>query len=151
MTVVRTAIYVIWHYMTLQWASVVCDVQKHSGTTVCAVRFETCLLTTRRRVLLEKLTVPRLLKMFPAFYGTRRFITAFIRVLHPALSWVRSIQSIPPPTHFLKTQLNMILPTMLGSSKILILIQIAYVYIQGVTGGTDQTSGECSLGQTIPI
>ena len=23
--------------------------------------------------------------------------------------------------------------------------------IQGVTGGTDQTSGECSLGQTIPI
>ena len=25
------------------------------------------------------------------------------------------------------------------------------IYIQGVTGGTDQTSGECSLGQTIPI
>jgi len=24
-------------------------------------------------------------------------------------------------------------------------------FIQGVTGGTDQTSGECSLGQTIPI
>ena len=24
-------------------------------------------------------------------------------------------------------------------------------HIQGVTGGTDQTSGECSLGQTIPI
>ena len=24
-------------------------------------------------------------------------------------------------------------------------------YIQGVTGGTDQTLGECSLGQTIPI
>jgi len=23
--------------------------------------------------------------------------------------------------------------------------------IQGVTGETDQTSGECSLGQTIPI
>ena len=26
-----------------------------------------------------------------------------------------------------------------------------YIYVQGVTGGTDQTSGECSLGQTIPI
>jgi hypothetical protein len=25
------------------------------------------------------------------------------------------------------------------------------VYIQGVTGGAEQTSGECSLGQTIPI
>ena len=24
-------------------------------------------------------------------------------------------------------------------------------HIQGVTGGTGQTSGECSLGQTIPI
>ena len=27
----------------------------------------------------------------------------------------------------------------------------AYCNIQGVTGGTDQTSGECSLGHTIPI
>ena len=27
----------------------------------------------------------------------------------------------------------------------------AHRTIQGVTGGTDQTSGECSLGQTIPI
>ena len=26
-----------------------------------------------------------------------------------------------------------------------------YIHIQCVTGGTDQTSGECSLGQTIPI
>jgi hypothetical protein len=25
------------------------------------------------------------------------------------------------------------------------------LFIQGITGGTDQTSGECSLGQTIPI
>ena len=25
------------------------------------------------------------------------------------------------------------------------------VFIQGVTGGTDQTSGECSLGQSRPI
>jgi len=25
-----------------------------------------------------------------------------------------------------------------------------YLDIQGVTGGTDQTSGECSLGHTIP-
>ena len=28
---------------------------------------------------------------------------------------------------------------------------LLYVYIQGVTGGTDQTSGECSLGHTTPI
>ena len=28
---------------------------------------------------------------------------------------------------------------------------LSVFYIQDVTGGTDQTSGECSLGQTIPI
>ena len=28
---------------------------------------------------------------------------------------------------------------------------ISWKFIQGVTGGTDQTSGECFLGQTIPI
>ena len=33
----------------------------------------------------------------------------------------------------------------------LVIYVYVYVYIQGVTGGTDQTSGECSLGQTIPI
>jgi hypothetical protein len=34
-------------------------------------------LTPWSRVLPEKLTVLQLLKKFPAFYGTRRFITAF--------------------------------------------------------------------------
>jgi hypothetical protein len=33
-----------------------------------------CIITPRSRVLLEKLTVPQLVKRFPAFYGTRRFI-----------------------------------------------------------------------------
>jgi hypothetical protein len=28
---------------------------------------------------------------------------------------------------------------------------IGYIYIQGVPGGKDNTSGGCSLGQTIPI
>jgi hypothetical protein len=35
------------------------------------------LLTPQSRVLLEKLTVSRLVKKFPTFYGTRRFITVF--------------------------------------------------------------------------
>jgi len=34
---------------------------------------------------------------FPAFYGTRRFITAFTNAPHLSLSWASSIQSIPPP------------------------------------------------------
>jgi hypothetical protein len=34
------------------------------------------------RVLLEKLKVTQLVKKFPAFYGTHRFITVFIRAHH---------------------------------------------------------------------
>jgi hypothetical protein len=36
-----------------------------------------------------------LVKKFPAFYGTRRFITAFRSACHLSLSWTSSIQSIP--------------------------------------------------------
>jgi hypothetical protein len=35
-------------------------------------------------------------KKFPAFYGTRKFITAFTSARHLYLSWASSIQSIPP-------------------------------------------------------
>jgi hypothetical protein len=45
--------------------------------------------------LLKKLPIVQLLKNFPAFYRTRRFITVFTRALHWSLSWARSIQSIP--------------------------------------------------------
>jgi hypothetical protein len=44
-------------------------------------------LTPWSRVLLEKLTGHQLVKKFPAFYGTRRFITAFTRAHHLSLSW----------------------------------------------------------------
>jgi hypothetical protein len=37
----------------------------------------------------------QLLKNFPAFYRTRRFITVFTRALHRSISWTKSIQSIP--------------------------------------------------------
>jgi hypothetical protein len=48
----------------------------------------------RSWALLEKLPLVQPLKNFPAFYGTRRFITAFTRALHWSLSWARSSQSI---------------------------------------------------------
>jgi len=44
------------------------------------------LLTPLSRVLLEKLTGFQLLKKFPAFYGTQRFITAFTTARHLSLS-----------------------------------------------------------------
>ena len=57
------------------------------------------LITPWCRVLLEKLTCLQLVKKFPAFYGTRRFITALTSVLHLSLSWASPIQSTyPHPT-----------------------------------------------------
>ena len=46
----------------------------------------TYLLTPWSRVLLEKLTGLQLVKKFPAYYGTRRFITAFTSARHLSLS-----------------------------------------------------------------
>ena len=56
----------------------------------------TYLLTSWSRVLLEKLTGSQPVKKFPAFYGTRTFITAFTRSRRQSLSSTSSIQSIPP-------------------------------------------------------
>ena len=53
-------------------------------------RLPTCTsssLTPHSTVHLQKLTVLQLLKKFPAFCGTRRFITAFTSARHPSLSW----------------------------------------------------------------
>ena len=46
----------------------------------------TYLLTPWSRVLLEKLTGFQLVNKFPAFYGTRRFITASTSARHLSLS-----------------------------------------------------------------
>ena len=46
----------------------------------------TYLLTPWSRVLLEKLAGLQLVKKFPAFYGTRRFLTALTSALHLSLS-----------------------------------------------------------------
>ena len=41
-----------------------------------------CLLAPWSRFLLEKLTGSQVIKKFPSFYGTRRFITAFTSARH---------------------------------------------------------------------
>ena len=56
----------------------------------------TYLLTPWCRVLLEKLTGLQLVEKFPAFHGTRRFITALTSVRHLSLSWASPIQSRYP-------------------------------------------------------
>jgi hypothetical protein len=75
------------------------------------------LLTPCNRVLLEKLTLSKLVKKFPTFYGTRMFITALTRAQHLSLSWARSIQSKPPlltswrPIFILQSHLRLSLPS----------------------------------------
>ena len=54
------------------------------------------LLTPLCRVLPEQLTGLQLVKKFPAFHGTRRFITALTSVRHLSLSWASPIQSTCP-------------------------------------------------------
>ena len=56
------------------------------------------LLTPWSRALLEKLTGSQLVKKFPAFYGSRRFITSFTSARHLSLSWTRLMQSITQHT-----------------------------------------------------
>ena len=77
----------------------------------------TYLFTSWCRVLLEKLTGLQLVKKFPAFHGTRKFITALTRVRQLSLSWASPIQSIyPHPTSWrsiliLSTHLRLGLPS----------------------------------------
>jgi hypothetical protein len=62
----------------------------------CRIRLAKCrtrtCLTACSTVLPKQLTGPQLVNKFSAFYGTRRFITAFTTDLHLSLSWARSIQ-----------------------------------------------------------
>jgi len=57
-----------------------------------------------------------LLKKFPAFNGTREFVTAFTRACQRSRSWPRPMQSIFP-SHFLEIHFNIILPSTPGSFK----------------------------------
>ena len=85
-------------------------------TSYLLIYFLTYVLAAWSRVLLEKLTGLQLVKKFPAFHGTWRFITAFTSVRHLFLSWASSLQSLPPTSNFLKIHLNT-LPSTPASSK----------------------------------
>jgi len=66
-------------------------------------------------VLLDKQIDFHVVKTFPSFNWTRRFITAFTSARHLSLSWASSIQSTSPTSHFLKIHLIIILPSTPGS------------------------------------
>ena len=72
------------------------------------------LLTPWCRVLLEKLTGLQLVKKFPAFHGTRRFITTLTSVHHLSLSCASPIQSIYPHPTFWRSILILSIHLRLG-------------------------------------
>jgi len=69
-------------FVDLQSPNVFRDVSEALPTYGCL----TYLLTPCSRILLEKLAGFQLVKKFPAFYGTRRFITTFTSARHLSLS-----------------------------------------------------------------
>ena len=76
----------LWKLVTVYQISLCCIPDDHISGTY--------LLTPWCRVLLEKLTGLQLVKKFPAFHGTRRFITTLTSVRHLSLSWAIPIQSL---------------------------------------------------------
>ena len=91
--------------------------QQTTGYIYIYIYIYTYLLTPWCRVLLEKLAGLQLVKKFPAFHGTRRFITPLTSVRHLSLSWANPIQSTyPHPTSWrsvliLSTHLRLGLPS----------------------------------------
>ena len=83
---------------TIEWAKHILLLQFSCSKSVWWLYIFTYLLTYLFtpwcRVLLEKLTGLQLVKKFPAFHGTRRFITAPTSVRQLSLSWASPIQSI---------------------------------------------------------
>ena len=86
------------------------------------IHFTYLLTYSMVQVLLEKLTGLQLVKKFPAFHGTRRFITALTSARQLSLSWASPIQSIYPhptswrsililPTHLLLGLPSRLLPS----------------------------------------
>ena len=69
--------------------------------------------TPRSRVLLEKPVGSWLVKKFPAFYGTRKFITALTTARHLSLSCASSIRSMPPPPNSTSSRSVLILSSYL--------------------------------------
>jgi len=60
---------------------------KHEdGITYLLTYLISYLITPRSRVLLEKLPSSQIVKIYLAFYGNRKFITAFTKTFHLSLS-----------------------------------------------------------------
>ena len=83
-------------YIVRYWAKVIALLNIWTQCYLLIYSITYLLTYSWSRVLIVKLTGFQLVKKFPAFYGTQRFITAFTRARQLSLSSARSIQSNPP-------------------------------------------------------
>ena len=88
---------------------------KHQSNTTY-IWFNFNKLTPCSKIPLEKLTVSRLIRTFPTFYATRKFIAELTRHRRLSIYWAILIQFMPP-FNFLKTHFNIILPSRSSYSK----------------------------------
>jgi hypothetical protein len=72
------------------WYAVVLDLKPMYSCGLKLIALVLYYITQWSWTLLEKPPVMQLLKNFPIFYGTRRFITVFTRALHWSLSSAKS-------------------------------------------------------------
>jgi len=82
--------------LTLGYSPARENIHIHKVGARAHARLASYLLTQWSRVFLETLTGFQLVKNFPAYYGTRCFITTFTSARQLSLSRASSIQSIPP-------------------------------------------------------
>jgi hypothetical protein len=87
------------------------------------IYFVAYFLTKWSRILLEKLTGSQLVKKFPTFYETRKFITIFTSARQPFPILSQRYLLHASPSHFLKIYFNIILPSKPKYSKWLLSIR----------------------------
>ena len=86
-------------------------------TTCMNKRLISYLLTPWSRVLLEKLTSSAASQEIPRIFGTRRFLTIFTSA-PPPVPILSQLHPVPTtPSHFLKINLNIIIPSTSGSPQ----------------------------------
>ena len=69
------------------------------------------------RVLLENFIVPQLVKNYPLFCATRRFIIAFTTASHLSIALTTLIQSTPAPSYLFQIHFSITLPSTFTSFK----------------------------------
>ena len=131
-----------WQFFPIiQLGYISVTIQTDSATHKCWLRWMNQQLPTTTKATSQ----PTLVKSFAGIKMSVGLVTGFVALL------------LTPHSHRHSAILPQLLlhifcypPQKKTWSQVCIYIYI-YIYTQGVAGGTDQTSGECSLGQTIQI